>query len=162
MTGLPPAFVHAFCCLALGSASAFAADAVAPSFSREVLPILSDNCFFCHGPDEAKRKADLRLDTREGALEIHDGVAAVVPGDVAKSDLLARIVATDPDELMPPAKSHKPRLSAAEIDVLKRWVAAGAPWGKHWAFEKLERPAIPAGAEGNPIDAFVGARLTKD
>jgi hypothetical protein len=160
--GFPPACLRVFCSLFLASASALAGTTGAPSFSREVLPILSDNCFYCHGRDDAKRKADLRLDTREGAIEVHDGVAAVVPGDVTKSDLLARIETTDPEDLMPPPKSHKPRLSAAEVDVLKRWVAAGAPWGKHWAFEKLERPALPATEEPNPIDAFVVARLSKE
>jgi hypothetical protein len=138
------------------------ARAAAPSFSRDVLPILSDNCFYCHGPDEAKRKAKLRLDTREGATAVHDSAAAIVPGDPLKSELLARVVSDDPEELMPPPKSHKPKLSAADAEVLRRWIEAGAPWGKHWAFERLERPAVPANGETHPIDAFVAARLAQE
>ncbi len=140
------------------TAAASAADPV--SFSRDVLPILSDNCFACHGHDEGKRKADLRLDTREGATALHDGVAALVPGKPDASELLTRIVTTDADDLMPPPKSHKPRLPAEQVDVLKRWIAEGAPWGKHWAFEKPVKAAVPAGA--HPVDAFVRARLAKE
>ena len=140
------------------TAAAAAAEPV--SFSRDVLPILSDNCFACHGHDEGKRKADLRLDTREGATAVHDGVAALVPGKPDASELLTRIVTTDADDLMPPPKSHKPRLSAEQVDVLKRWIAEGAPWGKHWAFEKPVKAAVPAGA--HPVDAFVRARLAKE
>ena len=86
------------------------------SFSRDVLPILSENCLSCHGPDESHRKADLRLDTFEGATAENDGVRAVVPGDPSRSDLIARILSQDPDEVMPPPKSHKPRLKPEEID----------------------------------------------
>jgi hypothetical protein len=132
-------------------------------FGRDVLPILSDKCFYCHGPDESHRKADRRLDTREGALEVKDGVAAIVPGQPDQSDLLLRILSHDAEEVMPPPKSNK-TLTAAEIDILKRWIAAGAPWGKHWAFEKPERAALPAGgaAPANPIDGFVRERLRRE
>ncbi|HCN78008.1 MAG TPA: hypothetical protein DIT13_12545, partial [Verrucomicrobiales bacterium] len=100
------------------------------SFSHEILPLLSENCLSCHGPDEAQRKADLRLDTREGALEV------IVPGRPAESSLLERIVSKDADEVMPPPKSHKPPLTAEQAELLRRWIAEGAPWGRHWAFEK--------------------------
>jgi len=163
--------------------SAFSARAAEPvSFSRDVLPILSDNCFACHGQDESHRKADLRLDTREGATAVSGGIAAIMPGKPEQSELFTRIISDDADEMMPPPKSHKPKLTAAQIDVLKRWIEAGAPWGKHWAFEKPVRPEVPFGAPpsggslgvpasagppkgGTPnqaIDAFVRARLAKE
>ncbi|HEY1081381.1 MAG TPA: PSD1 and planctomycete cytochrome C domain-containing protein [Prosthecobacter sp.] len=123
------------------------------SFSREVLPILSENCLSCHGQDESHRKADLRLDTREGAL------AALKPGKPEESDLLTRILTEDADELMPPPKSHKPRLPREQADILRRWIHEGAPWGKHWAFEKPAQAAVPAGA--HPVDHFVRSALTQ-
>ncbi|MFM9148216.1 MAG: DUF1549 domain-containing protein, partial [Verrucomicrobiota bacterium] len=140
----------------LFAALAWAAEPV--SFSRDVLPILSENCLSCHGPDESHRKADLRLDTFEGATAENDGVRAVVPGDLARSDLIARIVSQDPDEVMPPPKSHKPRLKSEEVDILRRWIAEGAKWGKHWAFE----PPVKRQVEGHPVDAFIRARLAKE
>ena len=87
-------------------AAGFAATACgAVDFNREVRPILSDKCFHCHGPDESTRKAKLRLDTREGALRLRDGVAAIVPGKVAESELLQRIASPHEDEVMPPPES---------------------------------------------------------
>src|SRR5688572_26233894 len=77
------------------------------NFSRDILPILSDNCFQCHGPDEKARKAKLRLDTKEGAFRIEDGVAVIVPGKSSESDLYDRITTEDPDDHMPPAKSNR-------------------------------------------------------
>src|SRR6187431_625628 len=86
-----------------GSARLFAATPDAPvDFARDVLPVLSDNCFHCHGPDEKGRKAKLRLDTKEGAYRVKDDVAVVVPGDSARSELVKRILSDDPDEQMPP------------------------------------------------------------
>jgi hypothetical protein len=135
------------------------ASAVEPvSFSRDVLPILSENCLSCHGPDESHRKADLRLDTFEGATAENDGVRAVVPGDPSRSDLVARIVSEDPDEVMPPPKSHKPRLKPEEVATLRRWVAEGAKWGKHWAFE----PPVKAPTVGHPVDHFIRRRLLQE
>jgi len=128
------------------------------SFSRDVLPILSDNCFSCHGPDEGHRKADLRLDTREGATA--DSIQAVVPGRPEASELIRRIVATDEDEVMPPPKSHKPRLAPGQVELLRRWIADGAVWGRHWALEKPVRPTTPPGQ--HPIDALVAARLRQE
>ena len=146
----------------LSLSPAFAGDLPPVNFGREVLPILSDKCFFCHGPDEKKRKAGRRLDTLEGATAETDGVIAVVPGRVAESELVTRILSTDPEEVMPPPKSNK-TLTQMQRETLKRWVAEGAKWGKHWAFEKPERPEVPK-VEGvaNPIDAFIRARLERE
>src|SRR5690606_23349352 len=106
------------------------------NFSREILPILSDNCFYCHGPDPGHRKAGLRLDKREEATRTRDGVTAIVPGSSAESELFARITTADPDDRMPPAGSNN-SLSPPEIDLLKRWIDEGAPWGVHWSLTKL-------------------------
>ncbi len=134
-------------------------------FSRDIRPILADKCFFCHGPDEKKREADLRLDTREGALSVLKAAAGET------SELLTRVRSTDPDERMPPPKSNR-QLSAEQIELLSRWAAAGAPWGEHWAFRPLQSPAVPLvappgaassnGTVRNPIDAFVQTRLAKE
>lgn len=125
------------------------------NFSRQVLPILSENCFSCHGPDDSHRKADLRLDTREGATAINKGVAAIVPGNPQSSALIARILTHDKDELMPPPESHKPPLKPEQVDLLKRWISEGAVWGRHWAYEKPVR-------SGSGIDAWVRDRLNKE
>ena len=117
------------------------------SFSREVMPLLSDNCLSCHGQDAGHRKADLRLDTQEGAREV-----------LKSGDFMERIVTADPDEVMPPPKSHKPALKAEQIAMLKRWIAEGAKWGKHWSLEK----PVKAKVEGHPVDFFVKARLAKE
>ena len=115
----------------------------APSWSREVAPILAARCFACHGPDAESRKAGLRLDRREDALRAEDGLdPAVMPGDPERSALLQRVQSQDPDERMPPAKGHQP-LSAGEIDVLRRWIEAGAVYERHWSWTKLEDVAPP-------------------
>ena len=144
-------------------------------FSREILPILSENCLSCHGQDEKHRKAELRLDTREGATALHDGVAAIVSGKPELSELVERIVSDDKDELMPPPKSHKPRLKPEQVELLKRWIAEGAVWGKHWAYEMPVRGADSLSGDGrgdvsapahfplrSAIDRFVWARLKKE
>jgi mono/diheme cytochrome c family protein len=129
-------------------------------FGRDVLPILSDNCFRCHGPDARARKAGLRLDTPEGALRKADPV--LVPGKSAVSELVRRITSTDAEEVMPPPKSNR-KLSPRQIALLRQWIDEGARWGRHWALEKPVRPALPRVREGtwprNAIDAFVLARL---
>src|SRR6476659_3823297 len=102
-------------------------------FNRDVRPILSNNCFACHGPDEKVRKADLRLDTQEGATADRDGSAAVVPGKPEASALVERITAAESSELMPPAKTGK-KLTRAEIDILTRWVKEGGKYSRHWAY----------------------------
>ena len=149
---------HPFIAVFVLSAAAPAPAAEPVRFSRDVLPILSDNCFSCHGPDEGHRKADLRLDTREGATA--DAIQAVVPGRPEASELIRRIVSTDEDEVMPPPKSHKPRLKPGQTELLRRWIAEGAAWGRHWALEKPVRPATPPGE--HPIDALVAARLRQE
>ncbi len=120
-----------------------------------MLPILSENCFACHGPDAGHRKADLRLDTREGAL------AAIALDHPPDSELLVRVMSTDADTVMPPPTSHKKPLTTAQIDVLRKWIAAGAPWGRHWSFEKPVKPAPPQ-PDCQPIDAFVRDVLRRE
>ena len=130
-------------------------------YNRDVRPILADNCFTCHGPDAKKRKAGLALHEQALAiapLEDGDG-AAIVPGDVAASALIARIVSDDEDERMPPAKSHK-RLSADQIATLERWIAAGAVYQPHWSYIAPVSPAVPPAAAWcrDDIDRFIAAR----
>ena len=103
------------------------------------MPILSDNCFKCHGPDANARKAKLRLDRKESTLREKDPI--IIPGKSAESELIARIFSSDPDEHMPPAES-KLNLTAVQKATLKAWVDAGAKWGKHWAYEPPRRPAL--------------------
>ena len=118
----------------LGSTlSARAADKV--DFNYDIQPILSSKCFHCHGPDEKAREAKLRLDIREEALKERDGIRAIVPGDLAASDLVERIVSKDKDEVMPPPKEGHP-LEPREIELLKRWIAEGAEYKAHWSFVK--------------------------
>jgi hypothetical protein len=134
------------------------------SFRRDVRPILSDKCFACHGPDEKKREADLRLDTPEGARADLGGYAAIVPGNPGKSALIERITTDVADDRMPPDKFHKP-LTTAEIDTLKRWVAAGGEYESHWSYTVLAKPAAPAAEDGafvrNDIDRFILAAQKK-
>ena len=129
-------------------------------FARDIRPILSDKCFFCHGPDEEHRKAKLRLDLKSDAFADKDGVTAFVPGDLAKSESWHRIISDDPDEVMPPPKAKKP-LSAGEIELIKQWIESGAEWTEHWSFsapEKPEPPSVESRIE-NPIDQFIHAEL---
>src|SRR5438105_2147054 len=102
--------------LVIGTLPAFAADPPV-DFSRDVLPILSDNCFFCHGPDEKARKAKLRFDTKEGAFRVRDGEAVIIPGKSGESELFRRINSHDDDERMPPPKANR-KLTAKQIDTL--------------------------------------------
>jgi hypothetical protein len=147
------------CVTALGQ-SAGLSDEV--DFGRDIRPLLSDRCFHCHGPDAGQRQGDFRLDLREGAFADLGGYRALVPGDLDASELIRRITAEDEDERMPPADSNR-RLSAAEIDLLKRWVAEGAKWDRHWSFQPVERPPVPEtksrGWSNDEIDQFVLARL---
>ncbi|MDB6122826.1 MAG: Protein of unknown function (DUF1553)/Protein of unknown function (DUF1549)/Planctomycete [Pedosphaera sp.] len=135
------------------------------NFSRDILPILSDNCYQCHGPDEPARKAKLRFDTREGAFRVKDGKAVIVPGKSAESELIRRITTTDADDLMPPLKSNR-KLTPNQIQTLKRWVEQGAQWSKHWAFDPPQRPELPKIKDKrwahNGIDAFILTRLEKE
>jgi len=127
-------------------------------FNRQIRPILSDRCFTCHGPDEAGRKAGLRLDTRAGAFE-RKGV--IVPGDAGASRLLKRIAVANPASRMPPTG---PALTAAQQELIQRWIAEGANWTEHWSYVTPVRPAEPvvSGVARNAIDKFVLARLAKE
>ncbi len=133
-------------------------------FSREVLPILSENCFHCHGPDAKKRKADLRLDTAEGAtLDLGDGYAALIPGKPQDSILVNRIESRDPDEIMPPHDSGK-ALSASQRLTLRHWIADGAKYEAHWAFQPIqnsEPPSLKGNQNLTNIDRFIVAALKK-
>jgi hypothetical protein len=142
-----------------GSPARPAAAAGPVDFDREIRPILANSCYACHGPDAKARKADLRLDSRADAV----AAKAIVPGKAGESELIRRITASDPEEHMPPAKSKKPALTAAQVELLKRWIDSGAKYSEHWAFAKLTRPAVPAAKLGakNPIDNFVFAELEK-
>ncbi|WP_165073035.1 DUF1553 domain-containing protein [Paludisphaera rhizosphaerae] len=139
------------------AAPVFAADAQL-QYNRDVRPILAENCFACHGPDSAARKADLRLDRREDAVEM----GAVEPGKPGESTLVERIDSTDKKEMMPPPSSHK-TLTAEQKDVLKRWIAQGAEYQPHWSLIAPTRPTPPKVADAswgrNPIDAFILAAL---
>ena len=101
------------------------------NFSREVLPILSDRCFHCHGPDPGHRKADLRLDLESGATRSLDGTRPIVPGDLEGSEVWHRLITEDEDEMMPPPDSHRKPLSSEEKETIRRWIKEGAVWGKH-------------------------------
>jgi hypothetical protein len=123
-------------------------------FNRDVRPILSDNCFLCHGPDKNRRKAELRLDLRDEALKAE----AVVPGKPDESELVARILSTDPDERMPPPKSNK-TLDARQKEILRRWVQQGAEYQQHWSYEKPVKAQTPTGQ--NAVDVLVRRRLAE-
>jgi hypothetical protein len=134
-----------------------AGDSATPSnlaYNRDVRPILSDNCFACHGPDKNKRKGKLRLDVRESAVE----KLAIVPGKPAESELVKRIYTTNTDDMMPPPESHKV-LSEEQKEVLKHWISEGAEYEPHWAYIKPVRPDAPPTKNSalvrNPIDAFI-------
>src|SRR5215218_7865170 len=148
----------------LATARAFAQGPV--DFNRDVRPILSENCFLCHGPDDGSRKAKLRLDGRDFALKGgKSGAAAIVPGKALESPLVARITSQDPDKVMPPRDSKK-SLTAAQVETLKRWVEAGAEYKGHWAFEAPKRPPTPVVTDAkwarNEIDRFVLALLERE
>jgi hypothetical protein len=143
-----------------------AAGAGSVDFVRDVRPILARNCLQCHGQDETTRQAGLRFDNAASAtLEFESGQRAIVPGKPDESELLARVSASDESLVMPPADLGK-RLTAAEIETLRSWIASGAPFTKHWAYVKPERPPLPAVRDtqwsNNPIDGFVLARLERD
>src|SRR5262245_20356604 len=132
-------------------------------FNRDVRPILAENCFTCHGPDTAKRKAGLRLDTAEGAFADLNGAPVIIKGQAAASELYKRVSSADPDEVMPPSDSGK-KLTPAQIDVLKRWINAGAGYEPHWSYMKIARPPLPEGANPSlsPVDVYIDARLADE
>lgn len=149
--------VFTICVGLTASTGSFAADEPIV-YNRDIRPILADNCFACHGPDSAARKADLRLDQPAVAAEMK----AILPGKSAESGVIHRILSSDPDEIMPPPETKK-SLTAAQKELLKRWIDSGAEYQPHWSFIAPTRPAVPAvknpGWVRNPIDAFVLAKL---
>ena len=148
--------------LLVGSALAFADSPASGSpappakigYNRDIRPILSENCFACHGPDKNQRKAKLRLDVREAALEKD----AIVPGKLDKSELVKRVYTANPDDVMPPPETHK-TLTSEQKELLERWIAEGADYEPHWAYIKPKRPAVPETKNSNwlrnPIDGFI-------
>lgn len=128
-------------------------------FNRDIRPILSDHCFACHGPDDAKRKAGLRLDLpSSGTTPLKSGNIAIVPGNPDRSEVVKRIHSQDPDEQMPPGKTGKP-LAPVQVEMLTRWIKEGAAYQVHWAFTPPVRPTLPAVSMApwvrNGIDAFI-------
>jgi hypothetical protein len=146
-------------------AAGLSARAAKLEYNRDVRPILSDKCFKCHGPDSQARKADLRLDVRDSALALHDGVPPLVPGKPEESDIVHRIETDDPEDKMPPRKSNL-RLSKDEAAVLRQWIAEGAEYQPHWSFTPPKAAPPPevkmVDWPRNPIDRFVLARLERE
>jgi hypothetical protein len=147
------------------SATALGAEAEKVDFDRDVLPILSAQCFSCHGPDAGRRKADLRLDVRGAAVAEREGVPAIVPGQPDESELIARITSDDATDRMPPPKAG-PRLSPEQIRTIRKWVEQGAEYAEHWAFVPPRRPPLPRVREADwprsPIDTFILDRLERE
>lgn len=131
------------------------------TFNRDIRPILSDACFACHGFDAKKRKADLRLDTAEGARADLGGYAAIVPRDSGKSEAWLRILSEDKDEVMPPPEHHKP-LTAEQKETIRLWIEQGAEYQQHWSFVGPEKAAQPIPDLANPIDSFLQHRIKKE
>ncbi len=136
-------------------------------FGQQIRPLLSDRCFHCHGPDEENLESGLRLDQQSSAHgEADSGERAIVPGDPEASELIRRLTTTDDDERMPPAESHKPRLLAEEIALVRRWIWQGGTYAKHWAFVPPRQAPLPQVQRSdwprNEIDRFVMARLEKE
>jgi len=154
-----------FCCCLLVTAQLSAARKdQAVRFDRDIRPILSDNCFQCHGPDEENLQAELRLDTQQQMFAKRDGQPVVFAGNPQKSELWLRISSKDADHMMPPADSTK-SLDADEIELIRRWIQQGAEWRDHWAFEAPIRPPVPRPRfwkwASNDIDNFILARLNR-
>lgn len=133
-------------------------------FSQQILPILSDSCFQCHGPDEQSREADLRLDQREGLLGDHERSGVVRPGRADQSELYFRITTDDESLRMPPPEANR-QLSNAQIELIEEWIRQGATWEIHWAFRPL-RDVLPdkplSSSTANPIDLFINAKLEEN
>jgi hypothetical protein len=135
------------------------------SYNFDVRPILSEKCFACHGFDAKTRKADLRLDTFEGATDPQREERAIVPGDASASAVIQRIMSKDPDDVMPPPEAvHK--ILPKELEILKRWIDGGAKYEAHWAFQIPKKHPLPAVKSSawvkNPIDAFIAERFEKE
>ena len=139
-------------------------DLAAISYNKQIRPILSNNCFPCHGPDSAARKAGLRLDNAEDAYRDRDGFAAVTPGNSTDSLMIERIFAQDTDDIMPPTKTHK-SLDETERLTIRRWIEQGANYEPHWAWVAPVRQVPPALSEEDaptPVDAFIRSRLEEE
>ena len=150
-----------FLVLATVCARLSAADALKPvDYSRDIQPLLTSNCYACHGPDEKTRKAKLRLDVSEAAVK-----KAIKPGDSAHSPLIERVTTDDPDEVMPPPAVKKARLTKEQVDLLRRWIDGGAKFDTHWAYVKPTKAALPSVKNSvwvrNGIDAFVATEQEK-
>lgn len=149
--------------VALGAPPKAQPDGAAVRYGRDVRPLLADRCFACHGADSGSRQAGLRLDLRDGALALRAGVAALVPGDAAASELVRRIQSHDPDTVMPPPSAKKRPLDEAERAALVRWIEEGAGYERHWAFESPVAHGAPAVVDNawprGEIDRFILARL---
>ncbi len=138
-------------------------------FARDIRPILSDNCYHCHGPDEETREADLRLDTKEGLFRNDGNLAVVTPNQPQASELIRRIVSVDADEKMPPPDSQR-SLTPQQIELLRDWVESGAAWEGHWSFQPIVLPRVPSldqeesavARSHNEIDRFVRERLVRE
>ena len=131
------------------------------SFDRDIRPILSENCFACHGPDAANQQAGLRLDQAADATrELESGARAIVPGDLAASEMLVRVAATDPDMVMPPPEAKIGRLTAEQVALLERWVSEGAKYEPHWAFVPPPKPHRSGDGTPAGIAAAIDERVT--
>jgi hypothetical protein len=136
----------------------------AVSFNRDIRPIMSNTCFQCHGPDKSSRMAGLRLDLRDEATKpSKSGTTPIVPGDPGKSAIVERIFSESTAKVMPPKYSHK-ALTPAQKDTIRKWVAEGASYEGHWAYQAVRRPEVPqtAGTIRNAVDAFVQERLARE
>ena len=146
------------------AAPAFAAPAPSPSplpakidFNRDIRPVLSENCFACHGPDAKQVKGGLRLDQRDSTIkQAKSGKIAIVPKQPSKSELVRRITTKDTDDLMPPPESHK-KLGSREVALLQKWIEQGAEYQAHWAYVPPLKPAVPGSQNG--VDFLVQQRL---
>ena len=149
----------------LGIHALNAADPDKISFNRDIRPIMSDTCFRCHGPDKSSRMAGMRLDIRDEALKpTRSGRTPIVPGDPQKSEIIERIFATD-GKIMPPKFAHR-ELTTKQKETIRRWVAQGAVYEGHWAYQPIKRPAVPQAIDAalvrNPIDNFIQERLKRE
>ena len=146
----------------VASGSLTAAPPAQPNYDRDVRPILSDNCFRCHGFNDASRQAELRLDVAESAYANHDDLTAIVPGDLARSEVWRRITSSDDDERMPPPETHRV-LTDEQKDTIRLWIEQGAKYTQHWSFIPPVKAKLPAISDetwpANEIDRFVLARL---
>jgi mono/diheme cytochrome c family protein len=150
-----------FCLAAVaGGLTAAAARGQDLQYNRDIRPILTENCFKCHGP--AAKKGGFRLDVREDAIKpAKSKRTPIVPGKPDESELIKRITSKDPEDVMPPPSAHKV-LKAGEMEALKKWIAQGAVYQKHWSFEAPAKVALPRNDVKNPIDAFILDRLKRE